>query len=154
MGSVWLVCDTSGSMIEGGKRLIMRGLVRQVEQFHRLGYAPKRDLKLVLWSDDAISHPWNPAEEVPSELFKCSGSAAGDALVRLVGEPPDDKVLLLTDGFWPDESRAAIKQWKDAMALGALRVIKVGADANPKLKGADVFEAEDFWIAMEGWLDK
>ena len=39
MSSVWLVCDTSGSMIEGGKRLIMRGLVRQVEQFHRLGYA-------------------------------------------------------------------------------------------------------------------
>lgn len=46
MGTVWLVCDTSGSMVEGGKRLIMRGLVRQVEQFLRLGYGAKRDLRV------------------------------------------------------------------------------------------------------------
>lgn len=154
MSSVWLVCDTSGSMIESGKRLIMRGLVRKVEQFHRLGYAPKRELKLVLWSDETISHPWNPGEEIPSELVECSGSADGDALVRLVGESSDDKVLILTDGFWPDESRAAIKRWKGKIAPGALRIIKVGADANPKLEGADVFDAEDFFKAMEGWLDK
>ena len=89
-----------------------------------------------------------------SSLFDCSGSADGNALVRLVGTPTDDKFLLLTDGFWPDESHAAIKRWKDVMAPGALRVIKVGADANPKLRGSDVFEAEDFLNAMEGWLDK
>ncbi len=60
MGTVWLVCDTSGSMLEGGKRLIVRGLVRQVEQFLRLGYGPKKDLKLVLWNDEAASQTWNP----------------------------------------------------------------------------------------------
>lgn len=154
MASVWLVCDTSGSMIEGGKRLILRGLVRQLEQYLRLGYAPKRDLKLVAWNDEAAVQPWSPSDEAPHELFDCSGSADGNALVRLVGTPTDDKVLLLTDGFWPDESRATIKRWKDAMAPGALRVIKVGADANPRLTGSDVFEVEDFWSAMEGWLDK
>ena len=73
MSSVWLVCDTSGSMIEGGKRLVMRGLVRQLEQFFRLGYAPKRDLKLVLWSDETISHSWNPGEGSPSNSFSARG---------------------------------------------------------------------------------
>ena len=54
MGAIWLVCDTSGSMIEGGKRLIVRGLVRQVEQFFRLGYGRTRKLQLVLWAGAAI----------------------------------------------------------------------------------------------------
>ncbi len=40
------------------------------------------------------------------------------------------------------------------MAPDALRIVKVGADANPKLGGGDVFEVEDFFAAMEGWLDK
>ena len=152
MSSVWLVCDTSGSMIEGGKRLVMRGLVRQVEQFHRLGYAPKRDLKLVLWSDETMSHAWNPGEEVPAELFECTGSADGEQLVGLLGAPVDDFFLILTDGFWSDESRSAIKRWKDSIRPNALRIIKVGADANPKLKGADVFEADDLLSALDGWL--
>ena len=68
--------------------------------------------------------------------------------------PTDDQFLILTDGFWPDESRDAIKRWKEEIAPDALRIVKVGADANPKLKGGDVFEVEDFFSAMEGWLDK
>lgn len=154
MGSVWLVCDTSGSMVEGGKRLIMRGLVRQVEQFLRLGYGPKKDLKLVLWNDEATSPTWNPGEEVPGELLDCKGSAEGDALVHFLGTSSGSKVLILTDGFWPEASRGAIKRWKAGATPNTLRIVKVGADANPKLKGPDVFEAEDFFAAMDGWLDR
>lgn len=154
MNSVWLVCDTSGSMVEGGKRLIMRGLVRQVEQFLRLGYGPKKDLKLVLWNDEATSPTWNPGDEVPGELLNCQGSAEGDALVQFLGTSSGAKVLILTDGFWPEASRDAIKRWKAGANPNALRIVKVGADANPKLKGPDVFEAEDFFAAMDGWLDR
>ena len=154
MTSVWLVCDTSGSMVEGGKRLIMRGLVRQVEQFFRLGYGPKKDLKLVLWNDEATSPTWNPGDEVPGELLSCQGSAEGDALVQFLGTSSGAKVLILTDGFWPEASRDAIKRWKAGANPNALRIVKVGADANPKLKGPDVFEAEDFFAAMDGWLDR
>jgi len=153
MSSVWLVCDTSGSMIEGGKRLIMRGLVRQVEQFLRLGYAPKRDLKLVLWSDETSGHSWNPGDELPIELFECKGSAGGEALIRLLGTPSDDSFLLLTDGLWSDEARSAVRRWKDSIRPNALRVIKVGADANPKLTGDGVFDSEDFLSALDGWLN-
>jgi hypothetical protein len=154
MGTVWLVCDTSGSMIEGGKRLIMRGLVRQVEQFLRLGYGPKQDLKLVLWNDVATSPAWNPSDEVPHELMDCKGSAVGDALVQFLGTFSGGKILILTDGFWPEASRDAIKRWKAGATPDAVRIVKVGADANPRLKGSDVFEAEDFIAAMDGWLDR
>jgi hypothetical protein len=141
-------------MVEGGKRLIMRGLVRQVEQFLRLGYGPKKDLKLVLWNDEATSPTWNPDDEVPGELLDCQGSAEGDALVQFLGTSSGAKVLILTDGFWPEASRDAIKRWKAGAIPNALRIVKVGADANPKLKGPDVFEAEDFLAAMDGWLDR
>lgn len=154
MNSVWLVCDTSGSMVEGGKRLIMRGLVRQVEQFLRLGYGPKKDLKLVLWNDEATSPTWNPGDEVPGELLNCQGSVEGDALAQFLGTSSGAKVLILTDGFWPEASRDAVKRWKAEATPNALRIVKVGADANPKLKGPDVFEAEDFFAAMDGWLDR
>lgn len=154
MGTRWLICDTSGSMIEGGKRLIVRSVVRQVEQFFRLGYGTECDLKLVLWSDTAVHHCWNPGEELARELFDCKGSADGDALVGLVDGQANDRFLILSDGSWSDDTRNAIKRWKSGLNQNALRIVKVGADANAKLMGPDVFDAEDFFGAMEGWSNQ
>jgi hypothetical protein len=154
MSTLWLVCDVSGSMLEAGKRLVVRSLVREVEQYIRLGYGTKPDIKLVAWNNDAKSLDWSSEDEIPVDLFDCKNSADGGLLVKLHGDQADNKFIVLTDGFWSDESRAAIKRWKEGLSLDALRVIKVGADANPKLKGPDVFEAEDFFTAMDGWLDK
>lgn len=154
MGTMWVVCDTSGSMLEGGKRLIMRGLVRQVEQFLRLGYGPQKDLKLALWNEEVTTPAWSPNDEVPEELLDCKGSTEGEVLVRFLSSQAASTVLLLTDGFWSEGSRSAIKRWKDSLGPDSLRVIKVGADANPKLNGDEVFDSEDFFSAMGGWLDK
>lgn len=153
MSSVWLVCDTSGSMIEGGKRLIVRGLVRQVEQFLRLGYGPPKEVRLVLWAEQVNDHYWDPQDEIPGELFECTGSAKGKELVEFLGDSDGVKVLILTDGFWSDESRQAIEVWRSGLPKNTLRVLKVGADANPRLKGDYVFESEDFFSAMDRWLD-
>ena len=152
MGALWLVCDVSGSMLEAGKRLVVRGLVREVEQYFRLGHAGKTDIKLVAWNQDTKIVPWSTGDEVPAELFECRDSADGDALVRFLADQVDAKFMVFTDGFWPDESRGAIKQWKDENDQSALRIVKVGADANPKLKGPEVFVAEEFFAAMDGWL--
>ncbi len=154
MSTLWLVCDVSGSMLEAGKRLVVRSLVREIEQYIRLGYGTKPDIKLVAWSNDARSLTWSPEDEVPVDLFDCKNSADGEVLVKFLGGQGDDRFIVLTDGFWSDESRAAIKRWKEGLGLDALRVIKVGADANPELNGSEVFEAEDFLAAMDGWLGK
>lgn len=153
MNTLWLICDVSGSMLEAGKRLVARGLVRQVEQCVRLGYAAETDLKLVAWHAEATVILWAPEEEAPPQIFECRGSADGAALARLLSSlGPGNKFVLLTDGFWSVNTRNAIKQWKAELDPNALRVIKIGADANPKLKGADVFESEAFFAAIDGWL--
>jgi hypothetical protein len=152
MSTLWLVCDVSGSMLEAGKRLVVRSLVREVEQYIRLGYGTRTDIKLVMWNNDAKSLAWSPEDEVPADLFDCKNSADGEVLVKFLGGQADDRFIVLTDGFWSDESRVAIERWKEGLSLDALRVIKAGADANPKLKGSDVFEAEDFFAAMDSWL--
>lgn len=153
MNTLWLICDVSGSMLEAGKRLVVRGLVRQVEQYVRFGYAAEIDLKLVAWHTDATVIPWAPGDEVPPHIFECGGSADGAAFVRLFSGPRSrDKFLLFTDGFWSEQSRVAIKQWKSERDPNDLRIITIGADANPKLKGPDVFESEGFFAAMDGWL--
>lgn len=157
MSTLWLVCDVSGSMLEAGKRFVVRGLVREAEQYLRLGYGrlgyrTGPDIELVAWNNEVRSLAWSPGDEVPVGLFDCGNSADGEALAQLLGVQTDDKFIVLTDGFWLEESRAAIRRWKEGLAPDALRVIKVGADANPRLKGPEVFEAEDFFAAMDGWL--
>jgi hypothetical protein len=152
MSTLWLVCDVSGSMLEAGKRFVVRGLVHEAEQYLRLGYATASDIVLVAWNDEVRSLAWSLGDEVPAELFDCGNSADGEVLEKLLGSQADDRFIILTDGFWSDESRAAIRRWKEGLSLDALRVIKVGADANPRLKGSEVFEAEDFFAAMDGWL--
>ena len=141
-------------MLEAGKRLIVRCLVREVEQYIRLGYGAKADFKLVAWKDDAKSVAWSPGDEVPLDILDCRNSADGTVLVQFLGEQGDDRFLIFTDGFWTDESRVAIKRWRERLGHDALRIIKIGADANPRLKGSDVFGAEEFFAALDGWLDK
>ncbi len=149
---LYLICDISGSMSEGGKNLITRGIARAVEQYVRLGYGCA-DLKLVAWSQEASVVEWSPGKEFPPELLVCERIANAEALITLNGKQPDGKVLLITDGFWAQDDAKALKRWKESLQQGTLRVIKIGADANPHLKGMDVYAAEDLFAALDGWLE-
>jgi len=150
--SIHLVCDTSGSMAEWGKFFIARGVVRAIEQYLRLGYG-RADLKLVAWSNETRIVDWHPDQEFPQELLATAGAASAKALVTLLGTEPGGKVLLLTDGFWSQADARELKRWKDQLQPDTIRVIKIGADTNPQLKGNDVFLAEDFFAALDGWLE-
>lgn len=146
-----LVCDISGSMAEGGKCMLMRGIVRAVEQYVRFGYAVAR-IKLVAWNDTAIVVDWDPDTEFPEFLLQCHGSAAAVPLCELIDSQPADKVLLLTDGFWPIEDARSLKRWKRSLPPDTLRIVKIGGDANPLLKGDDVFASDEVFLALDGWL--
>jgi len=149
---LWIVCDVSGSMSEGGKHLLARGVARMSEQYCRLGYG-RADLKLVAWNKEARVVDWMPDKEFPPEMLVCEGAANAESLVALLGERPPGKVLLITDGLWPQHDMRALKRWKESLPSDTLRIIKGGADANPLLKGTDVFAAEDLWAALDGWLE-
>lgn len=146
-----LIVDTSGSMSEGGKRLVARGLARATEQFIRLGYG-SADLKLVAWNRGARVVEWDPNQEFPPEMLVSEGAANAESLISHLGERPEGKILLITDGFWSQANAKALKRWKERLQLDTLRVIKVGADANPQLRGADIYTAEDLFAALDGWI--
>lgn len=148
-----LVCDISGSMSDGGKPFVMRMLVLAIAQWTRLGYA-RTEIRLCGWASESRHFlDWNTKDELPKELLACGGSSNGDALIKLLGDKPDGKVLLLTDGFWTRDGARMLKRWKEHLPPDTLRVIKIGADANPQLKGPDVFAAEDLFAALDGWLE-
>lgn len=149
-----LVCDISGSMSDGGKPFIMRTLVTSIAQWALYGYG-RAEITLWAWSAEAqrISD-WRPGSEFPVELLSCSGTTNCSSLVRSFGSRLDGKVLLLTDGFWSRDDERALKRWKDGLPLESLRIIKVGADVNPQLKGPEVFSPDDLFAALDGWAQE
>lgn len=148
-----LVCDISGSMGEGGKPFTMRTVVVAVAQWIQLGYGGV-EIRLCNWGSEACDFPpWSAKDEFPAELLSCDGTSNWEDLIQLLGEKPDSKILLFTDGFWPQESAKILRHWKEYLPLNTLRIIKIGADANPQLKGPGVFAAEDFFAALDGWLE-
>lgn len=149
---IHLVWDTSGSMVEWGKILNARGVARAIEQYLRLGYG-SADLKLVAWCNETRVFDWHPDQEFPPELLVPGTAANAKALVTFFGTEPSGKILLLTDGFWAWEDARELKRWKQSLQQHTLRIIKIGADANPQLKGDDVFSAEDIFAALDGWLE-
>jgi len=149
---LYLVCDTSGSMSEGGKHLITRGIALAVEQYFRFRQC-KGEIKLISWDKEAQIVNWLPGDEYPPQMLECKGAANAKALVDLLGRQVDGKILLLTDGFWTRENEAEIKRWKRLLPQDALRIIKIGADANIHLKGDYVFSAEDVFAALDSWLE-
>ena len=139
-------------MSEGGKHLIASGVARTTEQYFRFGYGCA-DLRLVAWNKEARAVEWIPDREFPPEMLVCGKAAYAEALINLLGEQPDGKVLLITDGFWSQDDAKALKRWKECLQQDTLRIIKIGADANPQLKGSEVFAAEDLFAALDGWLE-
>lgn len=149
--TLWLICDVSGSMAETGKCLQMLGLARAVEQYIRLGYASAQ-LKLIRWNDVASGMEWKPDGEFPEQLRQCQGSAKASALQDCLSLGSSDKVLILSDGWWPPAEAKKIKQWEKTLSPDALRIIKIGGDANPQLRGDGVFLPGDFLGALDQWL--
>lgn len=124
-----------------------------VAQWAELGYGCA-EIILSSWAAEARNFlEWSSKDEFPAELLSCNSTSNCDALIQLLGENPDGKVLLFTDGFWPQGSAKVFKHWKECLPLDTLRIIKIGSDANPQLKGPDVFAAEDFFAALDDWLE-
>jgi len=148
-----LVCDNSGSMSDGGKSFTMRTVALAVAQWVRLGYA-NAEIRLCGWASQTRNFPdWRTNDEFPVELLSCGGASDGQALIEWLGQTPDGKVLILTDGFWPQDQARVLECWKEGLPSDTLCFVKIGADAHPRLKGPDVFAAEDLFAALEGWLE-
>jgi uncharacterized sporulation protein YeaH/YhbH (DUF444 family) len=149
---IYLVWDTSGSMAEWGKHLVARGMARAIEQYLRLGYG-RGEMKLVTWSNEVRLFDWHADQEFPVEMLTSRNSVNVKALITFFETEPNGKIILLTDGFWSQADVREFHRWKECLKPNMLRVIKIGADTNPQLKGKEVVIAEEFFAAMNGWLE-
>lgn len=148
-----LVCDVSGSMCESGKAFAMRTVAIAVGQWVSLGYA-SANISLCGWSSGVQPFPdWNADQEYPANLLCCQGRSNWSALMAHLGDKPDGKVLLLTDGFWSQDGVRLYKRWKNGLAPDTLRIIRIGADAHPQLKGPGMFATEEFFSALDAWWE-
>jgi hypothetical protein len=149
-----LICDISGSMGDGGKLFTMRTAVMAVAQWARLGYA-RAEIRLCGWASETRHFSdWSTTNEFPAELLSCAGASKGEALIQWLEDKPVGRVLLLTDGYWTWDGASVLKRWKESLPPDSLRIIKIGADANPQLKGPDVFPSEDLFAALDNWLEE
>lgn len=148
-----LVCDISGSMSDGGKPFIMRTLVTSVAQWVLYGNG-RTEITLLAWGSEARRIPdWGLRSEFPEVLLSCAGTSNSLSLIQSLGEKPDGKVLILTDGFWTREDARNLRRWMDGLPSNTLRVIKIGTDANPQLKGSEIFASEELFAALDGWME-
>jgi hypothetical protein len=138
-------------MRENAKCFIARTLVYQIWQLKLLGYVSNYDMKLVLWADDSRVAREVTSDEVPVELLDCKGSARAEPLIELIGLSERDRYIFLTDGSWPETTRRTLRAWRSQLPSSSVRAIRIGADANPEFVGADVFEAEELFGAIDDW---
>lgn len=150
-----LVCDISGSMGEDGKAFTMRTVVMTVAQWTRLKYG-NTDTILYAWSSEATQRAdWSVEDEFPPDMLVCKGTSNARALLQRLDSEPNGNILILTDGFWERDEIKTLSNWLHRLPPDTLRVIQVGADANPhllkNLKGVKVFPAEEVFAALDGW---
>lgn len=149
-----LVCDISGSMSDGGKPFIVRTLITTIAQWILYGYGCT-EITLWAWgSETRRISGWGITSEFPEKLLLCSGTANSASLIQAIGDKPDGKIILFTDGFWSRDDARALRQWKDNLPSNMLRIIKIGADANPKLKGPELFSSDELFSVLDGWFEE
>lgn len=145
-----IIVDTSGSMVESGKRLIARGVVRQVEQYIRLGYSTI-NMQLFYVGNKITPIEWNTNDEYPEVLLSCSGSFDLDLLTDFI-KSDEALYLIVSDCSWPGRAVKKFLRGVDELPTDTVRVIKVGAEQSPTIKNIRVFESEDTLLALEGWI--
>jgi len=138
-------------MRDSAKSLIARRLVYQISQLNLLGYISDFEISLVTWADDSQVVQWSTGSELPAKLLNCQGSTRAAPLIKLLGVSERDRYMFLTDGYWPETARKAIRKWRAQLPSTSVRVIRIGADANPEFVGPEVFEAEDLFFAIDDW---
>ena len=125
-----VVTDTSGSMREHGKAMLVRGLlthVRQTAEEVTEGAPPGAPI-LVIWGSEAYVLTTAVDEDLP--LLPVGGSAAVQPLLALLDSLPVESsrigLLVLSDGHLPAADVNGFRAWLRRRPGVSVRAIAVG----------------------------
>jgi hypothetical protein len=153
-----LLVDTSGSMYEMGKLLLVRNLVTFIREFSDI--TPERfpfdGIRLVTFNDGLKLVELNKNCETPH--FQASGKAdliqLKEWLEAEIEKTPTVKAIVFSDGSFPGDMLKSFGAWHEECPHLTLRAVAIGADAShTRLKALStnkiVFRSEDISLALE-----
>ena len=76
--TLFLVCDTSGSMSEGGKPFITRTAVTTIAQWIHLAGGGVQ-VRLCAWGSEAVFSDWTITDDYPEHMLVCGGTSNATA---------------------------------------------------------------------------
>lgn len=154
MPDINLICDTSGSMVEAGKRFLVRSLVRQVEQLMRFHLIPAANLHLFAWGEEMEKCIWNVDDEVPPEIISCKGRVDISVLARFLRQQTNEKSIIFSDCSWEDGRDDTLVAISSLLNQPLVRVVPVGADANLLQAGKMALPCDNALPLLEEWLSR
>lgn len=146
-----LVVDNSGSLIEGGKRFIVRTVLRQLREIW-LANNSAEEIRLFLMTGKGLKESaWSKDQDVPSELLFPQGRATiGD--VASYPWQEKDGVVLVTDYCMLPEDRKMLRRWIDQMGVRRARIIVVGDVLSVDQTEQGLYSAEQVDGILSGFL--
>jgi hypothetical protein len=154
-----IVADSSGSMRELGKAMLVRNVINHIRGVARLGRGPDwlmgpvvlrwaETVERINLADDSDLPDW----EVGGRLRMAPLLEVLDALV---GGSPHSRLLLLSDGHWALSDVQDFKKWKRSQPGVSVRSLSIGPDAVrsvlAKVSDGGSFPAEDVVPAIASW---
>ena len=155
-----VVLDTSGSMKEFGKNMLIRNLLAYIRESFRFNNSnlKNNELKVISYAHKSQLILINNSEDTPQISFE--GKTNVENLIELLhNEVKNDKttrILFLTDGNFTNNEIKKFVEWRTIHPNLLMRSVAVGPDSSPqKLKkftgDGTVYKSEEITIALKHW---
>ena len=148
---LYIVCDTSGSMSENWRNMLTRSIFCSIEQYMGM-YHQNIDIKLVSWNETATEIERMPNNEYPQEMLTCCGSLNVDSLCKFFKTRDGGKIILLSDYFWPDETKKAFDEWLGSLPKDTVRILKIDFDYTGESPVGSIFTPDNMLCLLDDWF--
>ena len=142
-----ILCDTSGSLREGGKRFALLTTLRTIEQCFWVRDASP-EVSLFAVNDEPLSADWPDFRYLVDEP---KGSFALKKALSLPAVLSADKLLILSDCCWNNDQRRAFRSLKLKRGSDFARAVVIGAEADKQCCAPDFATVENTLALLEEW---
>jgi len=155
-----VVLDTSGSMKEFGKNMLIRNLLAYIRESFRFNSPnlKNNELKVISFADKAQFIIINNFEDTPQINFE--GKTNVEKIIELlqheIKNDETNRILFLTDGNFTNNEIKKIEEWRVAHPDLLMRSVAIGPDSSikklKKITGeGTVYKAEEITTALKHW---
>ena len=143
-----ILCDTSGSMSEGGKQFALLTALKTLEQYIWL---KDLDIEIIILTLGAVEHKldWKDYRSV------CNTVGGSFELRQRLGQPAvkeADKLLILSDCCWKVQDKRAFINLTLSKGQDFAKALIIGNEADSQSRSANFIPADNLLALLERWL--